>query len=375
MKKKLKLVFCLFEYVPFGGMQRDLLKIARECMARGHTVTIYAGYWQGRKPDDIKVSVVSVKGFANHRRCESFSHNLLNIIPAEGFDLVVGFNKMPGLGIYFCADTCFAAKAQSRGFLYRLTGRCRTYLRLEQVVFSMRDNIPILLLSEKEKEVYKKHYHTRDERFLLLPPGISRDCLAPDNAKEIRKSFREQIGILKSQHMVLMVGSGFKTKGVDRAIHAVAAMPSGIRETVLIIVGDDKSRSFQRLANRLHVGENVRFMGGRNDVRNFFLSADLLVHPSYRENTGSVLIEAMAAGLPVLATDVCGYSPHVERADAGRLIPSPFKQETMNKLMTEMLYSDQSAFWRKNGIQYVKNADVFNLHKNAADIIEQVAGC
>lgn len=145
------------------------------------------------------------------------------------------------------------------------------------------------------------------------------------------------------QHMVLMVGSGFRTKGVDRAIRSLASLdPDLLRDTFLIIVGADNPKPFLRLAARLGVRDHVKFMGGRENVPMFFVSADLLIHPAYRENTGTVLLEAMLVGLPVLATDICGYGSHIASADAGELVPSPFRQETLNHLLQFMLQSEKT---------------------------------
>ncbi len=371
-----RFAFCLFEYVPFGGMQDNLLRIARECAARGHLVDIFARYWEGTFPDDLNVAILQGRGLTNHSRCESFAQKLNRVLSTRHYDLKVGFNKMPGLDVYYAADSCFAAKADERGFLYRLTGRCRSYLRLERAVFERGSGTVILLLSEREKKLFQRYYGTEEERFHLLPPGISRDRMAPDNRVEIRSQLRQEITIPLTQNVVLMVGSGFKTKGVDRAIRALSSLPGSLKKnTTLLVVGDDKTGPFRRLARRLHVDDHVIFVGGRTDVPRFLAAADLLLHPSYRENTGTVLIEAMAAGLPVLATDVCGYGHHILHADAGQLIPSPFRQETLNEMLAQMLTSDRKKAWRHNGMKYVSRIDVFSRHEKAADIIEQVAGC
>ena len=374
MIKKCKFAFCLFEYVPFGGMQRDLLRIAEVCRGRGFKVDVFARYWQGDLPDDLNVSILPGRGFTNHGRCESFAKRLKEFLAQMDYDVIVGFNKMPGLDVYFEADACFAAKARERSSWYRLTGRCRRYLRLERAVFNNRSKTEILLLSKQEKQVFMDHYGTRENRFHLLPPGITRDRLAPDNADKIRAELRRELAISLDENVVLMVGSGFKTKGVDRAIRAVSALSPGLRiKTKLLIVGEDKTKKFQRLAKRSGVADQVFFAGGRRDVPRFLVGADLLLHPSYRENTGTVLIEAMAAGLPVLATDVCGYGYHVERAKAGALVPSPFRQETLNQLLFSMLTSEKKEQWQKNGMAYIADTDVFSLPEKAVDIIERVA--
>ena len=378
MAKQAKFAFCLFEYIPFGGMQRDLLHIAETCLKRGHQVDIFAGAWKAPLPVHLNVSILPVSGLANHRRCESFAKRLGEYLSKniKEYDAVVGFNKMPGLDIYFAADTCFAARARSRTFWYRLNGRCRSYLRLEQAVFDKNAKTEILLISEQQKEFYKDYYGTSEKRFHLLPPGISRDRPATGNSGEAGRGLRSELGIGSDQNLVLMVGSGFKTKGVDRGIRAISSLPSRLREkTILLVVGEGNKRPFRRLARRAGVDKQVYFVGGRKDVPRFMAAADLLLHPSYRETAGMVLIEAMASGLPVLATDVCGYGFHIERAGAGMLVPSPFDQKILNQLLSSMLISDMKNKWHKNGMRYVADTDVFSLPEKAADFIERVAAC
>ena len=90
-----------------------------------------------------------------------------------------------------------------------------------------------------------------------------------------------------------MVGSGFRTKGVDRAIEGLAKLQSTeSNKTQLVVVGHGKSDSYQRLARSLGVGDRVHMLGGRADVPEWMLAADLLVHPARNENTGTVLLEA-----------------------------------------------------------------------------------
>jgi UDP-glucose:(heptosyl)LPS alpha-1,3-glucosyltransferase len=376
MSRKYKLAFCLFDYIPFGGLQRGFLRIAEVCMQRGHQVDVYAKYWKGKRTEGLGIEIIPVRGFSNHRRCLCFVKRLRKHLTEREYDAVVGFNKMPGLDVYFASDSCFAAKALQASFWYRWTGRCRSYLQLERAVFDRESKTEILLISEQEKQAFIHHYGTAADRFHLLPPGIARDRLAPDNAEEVRADLRAEVGIESSDNIIVMVGSGFETKGVDRSIRALSALSDELKEkTVLLVIGDDKERPFSRLAKRLGVRGQVRFVGGREDVPRFLVAADLLIHPAYRENTGTVLIEAMAAGLPVLATDVCGYGFHVERANAGRLVPSPFRQETLNQMLAHMLTSKDKEQWQSNGRQYVEETDVYSRPEKASDIIEKVAGC
>lgn len=355
-------------------MQRDLLRIARECKSRGHEIHIFCSAWKGEIPEDMNVTVIPGKGPANHIRCNSFVKQLEKHLAANKYDTVVGFNKMPGLDLYFAADSCFAAKARDRGYLYGLTGRCRTYCGFERAVFAKDSGTEILLISEKEKESFIEFYGTDENRFHLLPPGIDKNRLAAKNAPDIRKALRAEFSIGENDNIILFIGSGFKTKGLDRAIFAFSSLPASLlQKSELLVLGQDNAKPFLKLSKKLKIQDKVRFLGGRPDIPRFLMAADLLLHPAYRENTGTVLVEAMAAGLPVLASDVCGYAFHVRKAGAGELVSSPFSQENLNHMLSRMLVSDENARWRENGKKYIDQTDVFSLPEKAADIIEAVA--
>lgn len=82
----------------------------------------------------------------------------------------------------------------------------------------------------------------------------------------------------------------------------------------------------------------------------------------------------MVAGLPVLTTDICGYAFHVLKANAGRVVPSPFEQAALNRELAEMLSDPQRLkAWGGNGIAYGRTEDLYSLPEKAADLIETVA--
>ncbi len=370
----MKFAFCLFKYFPYGGLQRDFLQIAEICISRGHQIDVYTGHWTGDQPDALNIIILPHKALTNHRRYQTFAARVNRHISTTPYDAVVGFNKMPGLDVYFAADVCYRARAMKKSFLYRLSNRCRTLMALERSVFDKLSTTQILSISDTEKKRYIACYGTPEDRFHLLPPGISKNRVFTTNTPEIRNNFREAFSITNDMRVVLMVGSDYKRKGVDRAIKAVSALPSPLKEKIrLMIVGKGRKGPYLRLANRLKVAAQVDFFGERDDVPRFLAGADLFLHPAYHELAGMVLIEALSAGLPVLATDTCGCSFHVDRAGAGMLVPSPFNQETLNRMLASMLASEKRKNWGNNGKKYVNQTDVYSMHKKAADLIEK--GC
>jgi len=287
-------------------------------------------------------------------------------------DVVVGFNKMPGLDVYYAADICYEDLAQTqRSPLYRFSPRYRHFSAFERAVFSPDSKTKLLMISKAEQALFECYYQTPSKRFFQLPPGIARDRKAPDNAAEIRQSFRQEFNLQDDDLCLLQVGSGFKTKGVDRSLKALASLPEALRQrTSLIIVGQDKPKRFLRQIKSLGLSEQVQILKGRDDIPRFLLGADLLIHPAYKENTGTVLLEALVAGLPVLCTDICGYAAYIQQANCGVVIASPFQQSALNASLKTLLDdAEQRLQWSKNALAYAEHADLYSMPERAADII------
>jgi UDP-glucose:(heptosyl)LPS alpha-1,3-glucosyltransferase len=373
----MKLAFVLYIYVPYGGLQKDFLKIASECHSRGHDVSVYTMGWEGTIPPGFNVKIIPPRGFSSHRRCKNFSDQVGDLGLKDQHDLVIGFNKVRGLDVYFASDPCYVARAlANRSFLYRWSLRFRIYSGLEAEVFKSGTGTRVLLLNPHEQEKFMLIYHTEPERFHVMPPGIKQHPLDPIADANTRKRMRYSLELSEGHRLLLMVGSGFHTKGVDRAISVLADLPPELGPSCrLVILGQGNSRPLMRLAKKLGVADRVAFLGVKADVSSYYLAADILLHPARTEAAGMVLVEALTHGLPVLVTDVCGYAFHVERAAAGRLLPSPFDKGQFSAMLTEMLTSNENPAWRANGLNYAARTDLYSLPQKAADFFEQMKAC
>lgn len=370
----MKLGFLLFDYFPFGGLQRDCLKIAKLCATRGHDVTIFTRTWQGAQPEDLKVKLFGRSGWSNVQGNRAWLRQLAAELPQQKLDGLIGFNKLPGLDVYYGSDPCYAAKTDRlKPGWYKWLPRYRHFSALERAVFVHGGIAQALMLTEREIPNYQRYYKTERERFHLLPPGIERREFNREARDTARANIRQQNGWAPGDLLLVLIGSGFRVKGLDRAIRSVAALPESLRAaTRLVVIGQNRPGEFQMLARRLGIPNRVHFLGGRNDVFKFQLAADLLVHPALSEAAGMVLLESLTAGLPVLCTDVCGYAFHIERANAGRILPSPFSQEICDRAVAEMLQSDKRTAWQANAVAYAAREDLYSCHDTAVNMIERI---
>jgi UDP-glucose:(heptosyl)LPS alpha-1,3-glucosyltransferase len=371
----MRLALLLYKYFPYGGLQRDFYRFTQALQARGHSCRVYFVSWQGASLPGIEARQVPVKALSNYRRNIKFHDWVQQDLVRDPVDGVIGFNKMPGLDIYYAADSCYLDKAyRDRSWAYRRGGRFRHFSAYEAAVFGPDSDTEILLISATEQAKFDHYYHTDSARLHMLPPGISLDRRRGPDATQRREKLRQQLGVADGEHVLLFVGSGFIKKGLDRVIAGLAHM---LQERVdqptrLWVVGQDKERQFRHQARRLGAAKSVQFLGGRDDIPDLLFAADALIHPARDEAAGIVLLEALVAGLPVVTTDVCGYAQHIVSAGAGLVLSSPFDQAALNNAMLRTLDGYYRMQCQGRALEYAQRADLYSMHATGAELIERL---
>lgn len=152
-------------------------------------------------------------------------------------------------------------------------------------------------------------------RIATLRNGVDLDLFAPCD----RQVARRQLGVNVAGMVLASIGSLIPTKGHEVAIRATASLP----KVTLVIAGEGpQDAALRRLAERLGVADRVRFIGAVPQERlvTVYNAAEIVVLASSREGFPNVLLEALACGTPVVATDVGGAPEIVAAAVAGRLV-------------------------------------------------------
>jgi len=330
-----RLALCLYRYTPFGGLERNFLAVAEACRARGHAVSAFTRAWSGARPAGIEVRELAAPARTNVGLDRAFARSLERVLAVEPFDAVVGFNRLPGLDVFYAADPCFAAR--ERGWLVRVGRRYRTRAGWERALLAPEGSTEVLVLAESERERYRAQHGTPPERLHLLPPAVRDEFLAAAPAGAA--AARAELGLATDALVVLAVGSDFERKGLDRTLRALAALPPELaRRTWFLVAGAGRPGRFERLARALGVAERTRFLGGREDVLALYRAADVLAHPAREENTGSVLLEAASQGVPVLASGACGFAGLVR--EAGVVLAEPLVEDELARELAALLADD-----------------------------------
>lgn len=209
----------------------------------------------------------------------------------------------------------------------------------------------------------------------LVYNAIPNDCF---DAVPDREGVREELGIPQDSRIALFVGRVQMRKGIDTALYALGPILES-ENVHLVYVGESLgSEGFfpgeSGLLDRMKAdiekkgwSERVHFIGRRKDVPRLMASADVLVHPARIEGFGLVLAEALAAGLPVVASDVMGI-PEVLR-DTGSIMVPPEAPEKVRQAVTHVL--DRTPEEREKARQLGRTrAEDYRIGKRIDSIIE-----
>jgi glycosyltransferase involved in cell wall biosynthesis len=159
-------------------------------------------------------------------------------------------------------------------------------------------------------------------RVILNGVDLSRFGAPATGREAARAAVRAELGLPADAFVALTVAALFEVKAHADLIDAAAVVLKARPGTVFLFVGEGPLEDALKVrAERLGVGKNIRFLGFRRDVPELLAASDAFVLPSLSEGLPVSVIEASAAGLPVVATDVGGTGEVVADGETGLLVP------------------------------------------------------
>ena len=192
----------------------------------------------------------------------------------------------------------------------------------------------------------------------LVKMGVSRERIhvqhnsvrpeAAVNVEEVR-ALKMRLGFKEGERMILAVGRLSKEKAQIDLLSAFKKLIETQAEldARLVIVGDGPERQpLEATAASLGLSDRVIFTGQLSDVEAYFKAADVLVNPSHSEGSPYVLLEAMTAGLPIVATAVGGVPEMVENNETGLLVPASDPQamaDAIARILNDKKLAEQLA--------------------------------
>lgn len=182
------------------------------------------------------------------------------------------------------------------------------------------------------------------------------------------EAFRLREGLPLLAPLVACVSNFYRYKGHGELVEAVAAVAPRFPEATFLLVGRDSGTLEETKASVRERGIEgaVRFLGSRADVPDLLRASDLFVHPSREEGFSNAVLEAMAAGLPVVAFDVGGNAEAVEHGVTGLLAPA--RDHAALAAAMEELLADAGRRREMGEAGRRRAADRFSLDRMVAEV-------
>ncbi len=226
----------------------------------------------------------------------------------------------------------------------------------------------VIVASNSMKYELEDHFHLPGEKIDVIPNAI--DTTRYDRNVD-REAVKRRYGISPYERIVLFIGRLSPQKGVEYLIKAVPFILNRHPEAVFIIIGEGLSKEYlMDLAHKSGYSHKIRFFGflPDQDLIELTMSADVLVLPSIYEPFGIVALEGMAAGVPIVASNVGGLTEIVEHDKTGVLVyprdPASIAWG-VNRVLSDPGYSSWIV---QNAKKKVK--EVYNWESVAARTIE-----
>ncbi|RLD36264.1 MAG: hypothetical protein DRI74_09385, partial [Bacteroidetes bacterium] len=195
----------------------------------------------------------------------------------------------------------------------------------------------IVAVSEGVKSDLVKYEHISPEKIQVIYNGIDESKF---RIKIDQKKKRKELGVGKHDKVIGVGVRLSEQKGINYLIEAVSLVVKSFPNVKLLIIGDGECRTdLEKLASDCGIADKVIFTGFRNDIPELLQVMDIYSLPSLWEGHPLVLLEAMAAGKPVVATDIHGNRETVEHGKTGMLTPTR-NSEKLAEALLKLLVDD-----------------------------------
>ena len=339
---------------PVGGKVNNLVEFFSE-IKNGSIKTVALN----RSP--FKVS--NLKGFLQLRK----------IAQKEHYDIVV--TNEPVMGVL--TRLAFADKRETKviyiahGFHFykggpKLSGSI--YKIIESFTAHFTD---ILVTINKEDFEAAKKFKLRKNGMVHHIPGIgvntSRFYKSSDDERAV---IRKEFGLSEGDFAVAVVGELNDNKNQDVIIKAIASLKDECPGLKALFMGTgEKADCLMKLCNQVNADDRIQFLGYRSDVDRILSACDLGISASIREGLGLNLIEEMASGLPIVASENRGHKDVVTE-DCGILVQPTSVDEFAKAILTYYKSSEKCEAASKNNLERCKQFDVEVVKPLLLNIIE-----
>ena len=243
--------------------------------------------------------------------------------------------------------------------------KTKIFIILEKLASRITDII--VALTNREKEDHIRLRIANKDKFIVIPSGVELNKFkeVPYNEKQ---NLKRELGIPENALIIGTVGRLEPVKGPEFLIEAAKYIIPKHPNTYFLFAGDGHlKKNLEKKASDLGIKNNIIFLGWRNDIAKIISVYDIFVLPSLNEGMGRVLVEAMALGKPIVASNAGGIPDLVTHGKNGFLVPPKDPRELANYIQILLEDGEKREKMGMAGKDMVKN---FSKEKTVGKIAE-----
>jgi UDP-glucose:(heptosyl)LPS alpha-1,3-glucosyltransferase len=330
----MKIALLIESFGALGGAENQAAMLATALVERGHAVQVFAATVRGAVAGVETLAL----GASDHG---AFARAAKSALKGGTFDVVHSFARTVSQDLLRLGGGVHAeylrrmepSRSRLGRWFSRLNPKERRILKLERESFKPESTRLIQAVSDRVREEVVRHYGVGPARIVVTRNSVDLKRFHP-GLRERRPEVLAELGLPHDAFVVLFVGSGFRRKGLNRAIEAVGLLPRDANAW-LLAAGSGRSKRYARMAKKRQV--RAKFLGARSDVGALYAAADALVLPTLYDPFPNVCLEAMASGVPVIVTAVAGVSEIITPGTDSFVVPDPGDPHEMASRLSRLL--------------------------------------
>ena len=339
--------------------------------------------WQNTDPSkiaveektyDIKIKSIPISRNPFARTNWTAYRELIAFIKQENIDYIHCNTPTGGILGRLAGKKCKVKKIiyQAHGFHFYKGAPKKNWLLYYPIEkWLARYTDAVITINKEDFEFAKKKFKLRNHGKVYYVPGVGIDVAQYNLTENDRENKRRELGLSENDVALISMGDLIDRKNYDTAIRAVAEASEPALQYFICGKGPEEER-LKELADNLGIAKQVHFLGFRSDIRELLNAADVFLFTTKQEGLPRSMMEAMASGLPCIASRIRGNTDLLDGTGGGFLCsPCDSKQfaDAISKLSENRELREKMS---KENLIKIKEYDISVVEKEIENIYSEV---
>ncbi len=316
-----KIAVVIPKYGLVGGAEQFVAELtSRLAMQAGYDFHVLTNRWQPGI-NKIKFHKIPIIIFPKYLTTLSFAYFTERRIKKYNFSLVHSHERI------FWTDIFTLHGIPHRYWVHNIRRKKMSLYDLatawvERKMVTQGNCQKFVAVSNLTRDIFLQEYNIDPQRVTVIHPGVHLNDYATTDKKSIRADIRKEYGLCDEEPIILFASMNFEIKGLDAIMLALAKLKAKHQSFKLLVAGKGNEKKYNQLAREANIADDVIFTGtlSKEKLIRLYLASDMYVMLSKFDTFGMVVLEAMAAGLPVIISSNVGAKDIVQEGENGFII-------------------------------------------------------